>query len=352
MKQLLTNNQMNNKKSINHNFKLNHITLFVMMVMSFLSISKTFAHEIRPALLNITEKEPGWFEVMWKVPIFEGEVLDINPIFPEGFKLIGMRSNNAIPGAIIQYFTVQFEGDVMAGREILIERLGSYQIDVLVQLELLDGSRYSAILKPSSPIYTIPEIGSKSEVAYSYWIMGIIHILSGFDHLLFVLALMLIVLDRWKLFKTITAFTVAHSITLALASLGLVNVPPGPTEAVIALSIVFLAGEIINSHNGKFSLTEQYPWVVAMIFGLFHGLGFAGALTDIGLPQNEIPIALLMFNLGVETGQILFLSAALILVAIVKRLKINWPSNSWKWMPYAIGSLAAFWTIERIVGFL
>ena len=182
--------------------------------------------------------------------------------------------------------------------------------------------------------------------------MGIIHILSGFDHLLFVLALLLIVPNRWKLFKTITAFTVAHSITLALAALGMVNVPPGPTEAVIALSIVFLAGEIINSHLGKFSITEQYPWVVAMIFGLFHGLGFAGALTGIGLPQNEIPIALLMFNLGVETGQILFLIAVLVLVAILKNLKIKWPDHAWKWMPYGIGSLAAFWTIERIIGFL
>ena len=166
------------------------------------------------------------------------------------------------------------------------------------------------------------------------------------------LALLLIVRNKWKLFKTITAFTLAHSVTLALAALGLVNVPPGPTEAVIALSIVFLAGEIINSHRGKFSITEQYPWVVAMIFGLFHGLGFAGALTNIGLPQNEIPIALLMFNLGVETGQIIFLVAVLLLVALINKAKIKWPANAWKWMPYGIGSLAAFWTIERIVGFL
>ena len=132
----------------------------------------------------------------------------------------------------------------------------------------------------------------------------------------------------------------------------MVNIPPGPTEAVIALSIVFLAGEIVNIHQGKFSMTEKYPWVVAMFFGLFHGLGFAGALTNIGLPQTEIPIALLMFNLGVETGQIMFLVAVLLVWALIKKLNIKWPKNSWKWMPYAIGSLAAFWTIERIVGFL
>jgi hydrogenase/urease accessory protein HupE len=320
--------------------------------LAFFAATKVEAHEIRPALLTITETEPGWFEVMWKVPIFEGKVLDIIPVFPEGFVMIGMPSNNQLPGAIIQYFSLKYEGVEMAGKEILIDGLSRLQIDVLVQLELIDGSRYSAILKPSSPVYEIPKIGSKSKVAYSYWIMGIIHILSGFDHLLFVLALLLIVPNRWKLFKTITAFTLAHSVTLALAALGLVDVPPGPTEAVIALSIVFLAGEIINSHKGKFSITEQYPWIVAMIFGLFHGLGFAGALTAIGLPQNEIPIALLMFNLGVETGQILFLVGVLILVALISRLHIKWPENAWKWIPYTIGSLASFWTIERIIEFL
>lgn len=339
-------NPINLKKSI----KL--ILFFTMMVMGLLSTSKTEAHEIRPALLTVTETEPGWFEVMWKVPIFEGQVLDIMPVFPEGFKMIGIPSNNNLGAAVIQHFSVQYEGEPMAGKEILIDGLSSLQIDVLVQLILVDGSRYSAILKPSTPVYTIPKIGSKSEVAYSYWIMGIIHILSGFDHLLFVLALLLIVRNKWKLFKTITAFTLAHSVTLALAALGMVNVPPGPTETVIALSIVFLAGEIINSHRGKFSITEKYPWVVAMIFGLFHGLGFAGALTSIGLPQNEIPIALLMFNLGVETGQIIFLVAVLLLVALINKAKIKWPANAWKWMPYAIGSLAAFWTIERFIGFL
>jgi hydrogenase/urease accessory protein HupE len=344
---------MQKKNSMNIKKQIKHILFLAMMVIAILFATKSEAHEIRPALLNITETEPGWFEVMWKVPIFEGEVLDVTPVFPAGFKMIGMPSNNILPGHIIQYFSVQYVGeDAIAGKEIVIEGLSSLQIDVLVQMVLIDGSRYSAILKPAAPIYIFPKIGSKSEVAYSYWIMGIIHILSGFDHLLFVLALLLIVVNKWKLFKTITAFTLAHSVTLALATLGLVNVPPGPTEAVIALSIVFLAGEIMNIHRGKYSITQQYPWIVAMFFGLFHGLGFAGALTNIGLPQAEIPIALLMFNLGVETGQIMFLLAVLLVWAIIKRLNIKWPVNAWKWMPYAIGSLAAFWTIERIVGFL
>lgn len=182
--------------------------------------------------------------------------------------------------------------------------------------------------------------------------MGVIHIFTGIDHLLFVLALMLMVPNYWMLFKTITAFTVAHSITLGLATRGFVHVPPGPTEAVIALSIVFLSVEIIHSRQGRFSLTERYPWIVAMTFGLFHGLGFAGALSEVGLPAHEIPLALLMFNVGVESGQVLFLLAVLAVLAIVRSVRIPWPAEAWRLLPYAIGSLAAFWTIERTISFL
>jgi len=328
-----------------------YLITFLLAVAIFTPNIKAYAHEIRPALLTITEREPGWYDVTWKVPIFEGEELDITPVFPVSFKSLGPPSITALPGANIQNYTFKTEGESIAGQSITIKGLSKLQIDVLVQIRFANGSTQSTILKPKLPSYIIPEIGSKIDVAKSYWIMGIIHILSGFDHLLFVLALMLIVPNKWKLFKTISAFTLAHSLTLALASLGFVNVPPGPTEAIIALSIVFIAGEIISSKMGMYSLTKSYPWIVAMIFGLFHGLGFAGALSAIGLTQHEIPLALLMFNLGVETGQILFLLAVLLLIFIVDKMNINWPKSSWKWMPYAIGSLAAFWTIERVIGF-
>jgi hydrogenase/urease accessory protein HupE len=186
--------------------------------------------------------------------------------------------------------------------------------------------------------------------------MGIEHIFGGIDHLLFVLALVIIVPNRWQLLKTITAFTVAHSITLALASLGFVNVPTGPTEAVIALSIVFLAVEIVHSRQGKFSLTEKYPWIVAMTFGLFHGLGFAGALSEVGLPQHEIPLALLMFNVGVELGQIAFVFVVLAVMALLRFADAKWPSiariSRWQLVPYGIGCVASFWTIERTISFL
>lgn len=329
-----------------------YLTAFLLLIAILTPNIEAYAHEIRPALLTITEREEGWYDVTWKVPIFEGRELDLFPIFPTSFKSLGPPSTTALQGAKIQYFTFKTDGASLAGQTITIEGLTKLQIDVLVQIRFANGSTQSTILKPKSPTYKIPKPGSKGAVAKSYWIMGVIHILSGFDHLLFVLALMLIVPNKWKLFKTITAFTLAHSVTLALASLGLVNVPPGPTEAIIALSIVFLAGEIVNSKMGRYSLAENYPWIVAMIFGLFHGLGFAGALTEIGLIQHEIPLALLMFNLGVETGQVLFLLTVLLLIFTVNKMNIKWPEASWKWLPYTIGSIASFWTIERIIGFL
>jgi hypothetical protein len=163
---------------------------------------------------------------------------------------------------------------------------------------------------------------------------------------------LLIVGNYIKLLKTITSFTIAHSITLAFAAMGVVNIPPGPTEAVIALSIVFLCVEIVQSKLGHYSVMEQYPWIVAMIFGLFHGLGFAGALMEVGLPQNEIPLALLMFNIGVEVGQIMFVFGVILIREILIRLKIKWPQWSWRVLPYGIGSIAAFWVIQRVISFL
>jgi hypothetical protein len=182
--------------------------------------------------------------------------------------------------------------------------------------------------------------------------MGTIHILEGADHLLFVFALLLIVTGLMSLFKAITAFTVAHSITLGLATLGMIHLPPAPTEAIIALSIVFLAGEIIHKRQGRMGITERWPWVIAFVFGLFHGLGFAGALSEIGLPQHEVPLALLMFNVGVETGQLLFIAVVLSLMTVLKRLPLRLPQESWRLVPYSIGGLAAYWTVDRVMSFL
>ena len=170
--------------------------------------------------------------------------------------------------------------------------------------------------------------------------------------LLFVLALMLIVSGFKLLLLAVTAFTVAHSITLALATLGVVHMPPKPTEAIIALSIVFLATEIVHKRNGQMGLTERYPWLIAFIFGLFHGLGFAGALSEIGVPQHEVTLALFTFNVGVETGQLLFIAVVLRLIAVLKQLPLRTPPGAWRVLPYSVGSVAAYWTIDRVMSFM
>jgi hydrogenase/urease accessory protein HupE len=192
-------------------------------------------------------------------------------------------------------------------------------------------------------------------VVRTYAILGIEHILSGFDHLLFVLALVLLVQGTRRLLFTITAFTVAHSLTLAGATLGWVHVPGPPVEASIALSIVFVASEIVQTRRGRYSVTQHYPWVVAFTFGLLHGFGFAGALAQVGLPQSSIPIALLFFNVGVEVGQLLFVGAVLAVITVGcgagQRLRLSQPPWLWRIAPYAIGALASFWLVERIAAF-
>ena len=312
----------------------------------------THADEIRPALLDIKEQNTGLFAVTWKVPTRGNRLLALTPQLPDSLELLGSPSVQDMPGARIEHATYKNNGAALTGQRIVIEGLPAVQTDVLLLIQLQDGTQHSAILRPGSPEFTIPLEASKLEIAGDYWRMGTIHILEGVDHLLFVLALLLIVSGLGPLVKAVTAFTVAHSITLAMATLGVVHVPAAPTEAIIALSILFLASEIIHQRNGVIGMTERYPWVIAFIFGLFHGLGFAGALSEIGVPQHEVPLALLMFNVGVESGQLLFIAVVLSLMALLKRLPFRAPQGAWRLLPYAIGSVAAFWTIERVMSFL
>jgi HupE/UreJ protein len=304
--------------------------------------------EFSPALLQINERDNGWLDVTWKVPVRQNRGLSLSPVLPEFLQAVGPVTAKQVPGAWIQHSTYQTNGRTLTGETLKIDGLGPIQTDVLIRVTLQDGSQYSTILRAGNDVYTIPEQATKLGVATAYWGMGTIHILEGADHLLFVLALLLIVSGVMPLLKAVTAFTIAHSITLVLATLGMVHMPASPTEAIIALSIVFLAVEIIHKHQGKLGVTERWPWLIAFIFGLFHGLGFAGALSEIGVPQHEVPLALFMFNVGVETGQLLFIVVILSLMALVKRLSLNMPQGVWRIMPYSIGSVAAFWTIERV----
>ena len=310
------------------------------------------ADEIRPALLDIKEQNTGLFAVTWKIPTRGNQVLAITPRLPESLELLGSPTVQDVQGARIEQATYKNNGGPLAGQRIVIDGLTAVQTDVFLLVQLQDGTQHSAILRPASPAFTIPLQASKLAVAGDYWRLGTIHILEGVDHLLFVLALLLIVNGIGQLLKAVTAFTVAHSITLALSTLGAIHVPPAPTEAIIALSILFLATEIIHKREGQIGLTERYPWVIAFIFGLFHGLGFAGALSEIGVPQHEVPLALLMFNVGVETGQLLFIGAVLALLEMLRRIALPLPQGAWRLVPYAIGGIAAFWTIDRVASFI
>lgn len=326
--------------------------LLPVLVGMVLLVTSAFADEFKPALLEISETEPGWYAVTWKVPQKNGRPLSIAPLLPENLEQMGPVSRRIIQGASVEQSSWRATSGSLVGGTIEIEGLSALPIDVILQIAMADGSEHSSILRPASPRYLVPAQASKWAVAAEYWKIGTIHILEGYDHLLFVLALILIIPNLWMLVKTITAFTVAHSISLALATLGVVNLPGAPTEAVIALSILFLAVEIVHSREGRRTLTESYPWIVALAFGLVHGLGFAGALAEVGLPQADIPLALLMFNVGVETGQLLFVGVVLLVFAVIKMVPVSWPEGSWRVMPYCIGSIAAFWTVQRIGSFV
>ena len=325
------------------------LRLALLLLTGLLAAPAVLAHEIRPALLEITEEPGGTLQVVWKVPTRGGRALALEPVFPADWQPLGPASERTVPGAWIQYSTWRSESGSLVGQPIEVAGLSALQTDVLLRIDLADGSAHSAVLRPSDASFLIPAIASKGEVATSYWRMGATHILEGVDHLLFLLALLLIVSGFWKLLQTVTAFTLAHSLTLALATLGFVNVPPAPTEAVISLSILFLAAEIVRKRQGLESLTERKPWLVALAFGLFHGLGFAGALSQVGVPAHEVPLALLMFNVGVETGQVLFVVVVVAALATLRRLPLPLPQGAWRLAPYTIGAVAAFWTIERLV---
>lgn len=324
--------------------------LSLILLWSFLAVGLQ-AHEMRPAYLEIKEVEAGNFNVLWKVPARGAqERLSLHLRFSDDVKTLGEPVSGFIDGAHVQRLQVSKDGG-LAGSSVHIDGLQKTMTDVLCRVEYANGSQFTQRLSPESNSYVFATEPTLWEVLWTYLVLGVEHILLGIDHLLFVLALLLVV-RSWKLLLgTITAFTVAHSITLGLASLGFVSVPGAPVEAIIALSIVFVAAEILRSYQGKPGLTERAPWVVAFSFGLLHGFGFAGALSEIGLPQSAIPAALLSFNVGVELGQIGFVAVLVLLYKVVKKIPMKLPQWS-RWVaPYAIGSVAAFWVVERVYAF-
>ncbi|WP_028110152.1 HupE/UreJ family protein [Ferrimonas futtsuensis] len=308
------------------------------------------AHELQPSSLELRQLTQERFEVIWRAPLYYRKPHPAQLRLPESWQAIGSPTVRSMPDSQLHRQLVAVSKGRADGAVIRFVGLESTITDVFVRFVWLDGQETTAIARPSRPWVEVVAQRSGWQIAQDYAVLGVEHILSGFDHLTFVLALMLLVRGARRLLITVTSFTVAHSITLAAATLGVVWVPAPPVEAVIALSILFLAGELVKVNRGIPSLTADYPWSVAFAFGLLHGFGFAGALGDLGLPQHEVPLALLMFNLGVELGQLLFVGACLALLMMLNMLR-RWPAWMKQVPAYGIGGIAAYWLIERVSGF-
>jgi len=308
------------------------------------------ADVFRPAYLEIREMGEGRYDILWKVPALGDRRLAGEVEFPAGTTRLSEPVGIFSEGAYAERWRIAREGG-LAGQTVRIGGMPPGVTDIIVRVERLDGGSQLERLAPARREFSVKGPSSSGEVARSYLLLGIGHILHGADHLLFVLALLLIVRGARRIVATITAFTVAHSITLALATLGWIVLPGPPVEATVALSIAFVAAEIVSGLRGRPGMTARAPWIVAFAFGLLHGLGFASALTQIGLPHNAVALALLMFNVGVEAGQLLFVAAMLPVIAIVANVAARWPA----WMrflpPYAIGTIAMFWVVERVGAF-
>lgn len=312
--------------------------------------SGVLADESRPAFLQLTVEESEQVTTVFKVPAIGDRRFGLYPSLPENCVAIDSPVAFFADNAYTERASFRCDGG-LTGETVGIDGLASTMTDVLARVERPDGTTQVARLTPSSPTFVVAATPDMVTVASTYLKFGFAHILSGNDHLLFVLALLILVTSTRTLIWTITAFTVAHSITLAAAALGFVEFPQAPVEAVIALSIVFVASEIIHASYGRPGLTQRRPWVIAFTFGLLHGFGFAGALTEVGLPEHAVPLALLFFNVGVELGQLTFVGAILIVIALGKYLLRSPPA----WIPtasaYTIGIIASFWTIERVISF-
>jgi len=328
--------------------------LFLAALLMWLAVGPAAqAHDARPAYLQLDETGPGRYDVTWRTPVYAGMRLPVALRFPATFRNIVQPVERDVGDAWIERRVIDTGPAGLTGQRIDFLGLQASITDVLVRVSLRDGTESTTLVRPAQPWIEVAPTPGRVAVASAFAVHGIEHILGGFDHLLFVFGLLLLVRGGWMLVKTVTAFTLAHSITLALAALGVVHVPGPPVEATIALSILLLAVEIVRQNRGQPGFAARWPWAVAFCFGLLHGFGFAGALAEIGLPKNELPLALFSFNVGVEIGQLLFVGAVLSVRALLLRLRP--PAPAIRHAPaiasYAVGTLAAFWFFERFTDF-
>lgn len=305
------------------------------------------ADELRPGYMELTQRDAQSWKLVWKAPVLGGLATRARPAFP-GF------CTQSTPQARIEGAALVAESQLtctkdLAGAQVGIAGMDAAFTDALLRVAPLNRPVQVARLTPTDAMITLNTVPDTLEVARSYFVIGVEHIIAGYDHLLFVVALVLLLLRPWTIVRAATAFTLAHSITLIGTTLGVLGLPQAPVEALIALSIVFLAVEIVKRDPTQPRLSERIPWVVAFGFGLIHGFGFAGALREIGLPESDLPVALLTFNLGVEAGQLLIIVAVVALIKALQRFKPAWLRPAVLAASYAIGITASFWFIERLI---
>ncbi len=303
------------------------------------------ADELRPGYLELTQKTPTNWHMVWKAPIRGGLATHALPALPK-FCTVSVPRRELDAAAVVAVSDVTCT-QTLAGQSVGLSGLDDSFTDALVRVAPLGRPVQAARLTADNPMTTIAARAQTGQVARTYFVLGVEHILMGFDHLLFVLSLVLLLGGGWSIAKTVTAFTVAHSLTLIGTTLDIVSVPRQPVEICIALSIVFLAVEIVKSVPDRPRLSQRLPWLVAFAFGLLHGFGFAGALAEIGLPEGEIPVALLTFNLGVELGQLIIVAVGLLVLSAIARFAAPQFRLARTGAAYAIGSLASFWMLER-----
>ncbi len=305
------------------------------------------AHPLAPALLDLHERGEGKVEVAWKLPRRTLAGVDRSPELPPTCHRVETLPRVVTGLSVTERWIADCGAGGLVGQRVGVRGLDATSTDALLRVTLADGHVIQRVLRPDAAFVDVPEATPGLEVAQDYGTLGLEHILTGADHLLFVFGLLLLVGGGRRLVQTITAFTVGHSITLSLAATGFVHFPSRPIEVAIALSIFWLAVDLARHAERRASWMRRAPWLMAGSFGLLHGLGFAGALAEAGLPAGEIPLALLSFNLGIETGQLLFVAAMLAASSLLRGLAPRVPIWLARVPVYAMGSLAAYWCIER-----
>ena len=313
--------------------------------------ASALAHEVRPGYLQLRQTSPETYDVFWKVPAAGDNLrLGLYARLPANCSQLSAPRGSFSAGAYTEEWSVRCHGG-LAGNTVHIDGLTATLTDVLVRIERLDGSSQVERLTSSLPSFEVSASPRAYDVIRTYLPLGVEHILTGFDHLLFVSGLLLLVDGSKRLLLTVSAFTLSHTITLTAAALGFVHVPPAPVEAVIALSIVFVAREVLRKHRHADGLAQRKPWLVAFSFGLLHGLGFAGGLSAAGLPAGHIPLALGLFSMGVEVGHFSFIAVAASMIAVIRHWKLGPATWLSRVPPYAIGATACYWLIIRLVAF-